>query len=164
MLRIVLWSSRSSILPNLKVTWVTNLDWKTCLKARGLLDLIADLQTEKQAPAETDNWPLSFQFYLSFFYQKWTLNSIQNGIYPFVLFLNLNLIQNGKIPFHIDIIYRIDNLCSIIFELDRGKPPLPTERYDKFIDFWSINYRFRFKMILLQEFAEKPISNWEQLQ
>ena len=61
------WILRSLILPNLKVTWVTNLDWKTCLKARGLLDLIADLQTEKQAPAETDNWPLSFQFYLSFF-------------------------------------------------------------------------------------------------
>ena len=34
----------------------------------------------------------------------------------------------------INSIYRIDHLCCIVFELDRGKPPLSMNRYDKFIE------------------------------
>ena len=67
------------------------------------------------------------------------------------------MIQNGKIRFYIEIFYRIVHLCCTVFELDRGKPPLSTEQYNKFIDFWSINYRFRFETILLQEFVWDPL-------
>ena len=34
--------------------------------------------------------------------------------------LNWILYINGKIPFHIDIIYHINHLCCIVFELDWG--------------------------------------------
>ena len=53
-------------------------------------------------------------------------------------------------------IYRIDHLCCIVFELDRGKPPLSTDRYDKFINFLSINYGFRFGSINPQELDSDP--------
>ena len=54
---------------------------------------------------------------------------------------------------YIDIIYRIGHLFCIVLELDRGKPPLSTERYSKFIDFWSIIHCFQFETINQQEFG-----------
>ena len=74
---------------------------------------------------------------LLFLYRKWTLNLIKSGI----------------LPFYINIIYHIDHLFCIVLELDRGKPPLSTERYGKFINFWSIIHRFQFEMINPEEFA-----------
>ena len=44
-------------------------------------------------------------------------------------------IENGILLSFIDIIYRIDHLFSIVLDLDRGKPPLLTERYRQFINF-----------------------------
>ena len=72
-------------------------------------------------------------------------------IYPFVLFLNLNLIQNGKIPFHIDIIYRINYLCCITFEFDKGNPLYQLNGSIKMSVFWSIIHRFQFGSIYPQE-------------
>ena len=37
--------------------------------------------------------------------------------------------KNGILPSSFDIIYRIDHIFCIVFDLDRGKPPLSTERY-----------------------------------
>ena len=54
---------------------------------------------------------------------------------------------NSKL-FIVSTIFAVSFLSSI-----GGKPPLSTERYDKFIDFWSINDHFRFETILSQEFA-----------
>ena len=85
-------------------------------------------------------------------YQKWTLIWYKTVNLPFCIVFKPKFVTNGKIPFHIDIIYRIDHFCCIVFELDRGKPPLSTERYNEFIDFRSINYRFRLETILMQEF------------
>ena len=62
-----------------------------------------------------------------------------------------------KILSFIIFIYHIDHLCCIVFELHRGKPPLSTEWYDKFINFLSIDYRFYFGSIYPQEFG--PASN-----
>ena len=47
--------------------------------------------------------------------------------------------------------YRIDQLLFIVWRLIRGKPPLPTERFDKLSVFWSINYRFQINSILSQD-------------
>ena len=51
--------------------------------------------------------------------------------------LNLNLIQNSKIPFHINIIYRIDHPCCIVFELDKNGSI-------KMSVFWLIIHNFQF--------------------
>ena len=59
-------------------------------------------------------------------YQKWTLN----------------LIYNDYLSIYTGFNYRIDSFLIIILGLVRGKPPLPTEQYDKFIDFQLIIYRF----------------------
>ena len=48
-------------------------------------------------------------------------------------------------------IYRIDHLFCIILSSIRGKPPLLMNRYDKFIDFRSIFYHFKFETIYPQE-------------
>ena len=55
------------------------------------------------------------------------------------------------LPFFIDIIYHINHLFCIVLELDRGKPPLATERYGKFINFWLTIHRFQFETINPQE-------------
>ena len=60
--------------------------------------------------------------------------------------------------------YSIDHLFFIVLELDMGKPPLLTERYGKFIDFWSIIHHFQFETIYLQEFVRECFFVNRQLQ
>ena len=43
--------------------------------------------------------------------------------------------KNSILLSYINIIYRVNHLFSIVLDLDRGKPPLSTERYGQFIDF-----------------------------
>ena len=62
--------------------------------------------------------------------------------FRFVKFLLSISIQNGQFLSYIDIFYHIDHLLFIVFELNRGKPPLSTEQCDKFINLMWINCRF----------------------
>ena len=57
-----------------------------------------------------------------------------------------------KMVYYLNIIYPIDHLFCIVLDLHRGKPPLLTEWYDKFIGFLLISYRFPFGSNL-QEFG-----------
>ena len=41
----------------------------------------------------------------------------------------------------------------IVWKLDKGETPLSTERFDKFIEFWSVIHRFQFETINWQVFA-----------
>ena len=54
---------------------------------------------------------------------------------------------------YINFIYRIEHLLFIVCKSIRGKPPLLTEQFDKFIQFRSIFYRFKFETMHPQEFA-----------
>ena len=47
----------------------------------------------------------------------------------------------------------IDHLFCIVFTLIGGNTLISTERYDKFIDFLLIIYRFQFETIVSQDFA-----------
>ena len=44
---------------------------------------------------------------------------------------------------YIDFIYRIDQLLFNVWRLIRGKTPLSTNDKVKFVDFRSVNYRFK---------------------
>ena len=68
--------------------------------------------------------------------------------------LNLSniLVQNGQYPSYIDIIYRIVRLIGIVLGNGKGNSPISTHDTVKFIQFWTVNYGFRFETIYLQEF------------
>ena len=54
---------------------------------------------------------------------------------------------------YINFIYHIDRLSFIVLELDTANGLILTTRYNKFIEFWLINYRFLFETIYPQELA-----------
>ena len=83
------------------------------------------------------------------------LFNIKNA--PKIWYISINLL------IYIDFIYRIDHLFCIVSSLNKRIPPLSTNRYNKFINFQSTFYCFKFETIYPQEFAKhvKIMIEWQ---
>ena len=93
-----------------------------------------------------------FQVFFIILHRFQLYKSVKVGNYLFYfVFIHTSWYKSVIIHFISILFIVLTIFLCIVFQLDRGKHPLSTNRYDKFIKIRSIIHRFQFETIYLQE-------------